>query len=435
MSRALSRELGVVGATFMGLGAMVGTGVFVSLGLAAGHAGPALLLGVVLAALLATSNALSSAQLAASHPVSGGAYEYGYRYVRPAVGFAAGWVFLTAKSASAATAALGLASYLLDAVGAPVVWRVPVAAATVLAVTALVAGGIRRSDRANMAIVGVTLLALAAFVVVGAGPAWGRLGETLTPFFTSGPTSGEAPLRGLAHATALLFVAYTGYGRIATLGEEVREPRRTIPRAIVATMIVTAVLYLAVAFVAVGFAGAGELARVTAEEGAPLEILAARFAPRPVALWVSVGAVTAMLGVLLNLVLGLSRVMLAMGRRGDLPRVAARIDAAGSPRVAVWATGALVVLVALPGDLATAWSVSAFAVLVYYAINHVAALRLPKPERLYPRWIAWAGLAACCGLAFQVDVWVWASGLAWIALGLVARRLAGRRVAFRSGTD
>lgn len=425
MTGTLRRELGVVGATAMGLGAMVGTGVFVSLGLAAGHAGPAMLLAVLLAALLATSNALSSAQLAASHPVSGGAYEYGYRLVRPAVGFTAGWLFLTAKSASAATAALGLAAYLLGAAGAPAAWRTPFAGVAVLAVTALVAGGIRRSDRANLAVVAVTLSALAAFVVAGIGPAAGRLATHLTPFFRLGPTSGEGPLHGVAHATALLFVAYTGYGRIATLGEEVRDPRRTIPRAIVTTMIVTAVLYLAVAFVAVGFAGAGELARVTAVEGAPLEILASRFASRPVALWVSAGAVTAMLGVLLNLVLGLSRVMLAMGRRGDLPRAAARIDARGSPRVAVWATGCLVALVALPGDLATAWSVSAFAVLVYYAINHVAALRLPEEERLYPRWIAWAGLAACLGLAFQVDAVVWVSGLAWIALGLAGRRVAG----------
>ena len=113
----LARVVGTPGAILLGLGSIVGTGAFVSIGIAAGVAGPSVVVATALAALLAACNGLSSAQLAADHPVSGGSYEYGYKHVSPRVGFMAGWMFLSAKSASAATAALGLAGYALDVVG------------------------------------------------------------------------------------------------------------------------------------------------------------------------------------------------------------------------------------------------------------------------------------------------------------------------------
>jgi APA family basic amino acid/polyamine antiporter len=112
----LRREVGVVGATMMGLGSIVGTGIFVSMGIAAGSAGPAVVLAIALSALIAVCNGLSSAQLAAAHPVSGGTYEYGYRWLHPSLGFLAGWMFVCAKTASAATAALGFSGYVLDLV-------------------------------------------------------------------------------------------------------------------------------------------------------------------------------------------------------------------------------------------------------------------------------------------------------------------------------
>jgi APA family basic amino acid/polyamine antiporter len=216
-----------------------------------------------------------------------------------------------------------------------------------------------------------------------------------------------------------MFVAYTGYGRIATLGEEVREPRRTIPRAIVATLVVTAALYLAVGLVAVGTVGAEALYGAAEGEAAPLEVAAAAFAGPAVAGLLAVGAMTAMLGVLLNLLLGLSRVALAMGRRGDLPAAAARLDAGGrTPWVAVLGVGAAVTALTLLGSVETTWSFSAFTVLVYYALTNLAALRLPPQHRLYPPAYAWIGLAACLFLAFWVDWRVWLTGLGLIALGL-----------------
>jgi APA family basic amino acid/polyamine antiporter len=286
-------------------------------------------------------------------------------------------MFLCAKSASAATAALGFAGYLLHAAevagvwgagssGNAARWHVPAAVATALAVTALVAGGIRRSNRANAVIVALAVGALVYFVAAGAPAAWAAGGEVYRPFFTGG--GGHGPLAGLLYATALAFVAYTGYGRIATLGEEVRDPARTIPRAIVVTLAASVALYAAVALVGVGVAGADAFAAAAAGEAAPLGVVAERFAGAT-GWWVlAAGATAAMIGVLLNLLLGLSRVLLAMGRRGDAPAAVARLAEGGStPAVAVWVVGAAVAALALLGSVETTWAFSAFTVLVYYA--------------------------------------------------------------------
>ena len=404
----------------MGLGSMVGTGVFVSIGLAAGATGPSVLLAIALAALVATCNALSSAQLAASHPVSGGTYEYGYEYLTPALGFTAGWMFLCAKSASAATAALGFSGYLLESLGFGDGWRVvAVALAGVGILTTIVLSGIRRSHWANVAIVSVTILALGALVLFGGLRAdWSGIGSFFAP-----ADEGASPGRGFLYATALMFVAYTGYGRIATLGEEVREPRRTIPRAIVTTLVVTAVLYMAVGVVAIGVLGSAGLHEATTRDVAPL-VVAARALDLPwLAGLVAVGAVTAMLGVLLNLILGLSRVLLAMGRRGDAPAATAKLDTGRTtPWVAVLVVGGAIAALTAIGSVETAWSFSAFTVLVYYALTNLAALRLPAPDRLYPRAWAWGGLFGCLFLAFWVDPTIWLTGLGLITAGLVWHR-------------
>ena len=176
----LRREVGAFGATMMGIGSMVGTGVFVSIGIAAGVAGPAVPLAIALAAIVATYNALSSAQLAASMPVSGGTYEYGYAYLTPWLGFTAGWMFLCAKTASAATAALGFAGYLLQMIGQESL-VVPVAVAAIVALTGIVMMGIRRSNRANIAIVSITLFALGFFVLAGLPQLWSKGEEPWRP--------------------------------------------------------------------------------------------------------------------------------------------------------------------------------------------------------------------------------------------------------------
>jgi len=425
---ALARVVGLWGAVWMGLGSILGTGVFVSLGIASGVIGSGIVFAVVLAALVATANGLSSAQLAAAHPVSGGTYEYGHVFVHPAAGFTAGWMFLAAKSASAATAALGCAGYLLHALGfsAGRIERVSLGLAIVVLLTALVAGGVRRSNRANIAIVSLTLIALVSFVVFG----WrsvdpGLLAARIGP---SNWTEALASPAALLHATALIFVAYTGYGRIATLGEEVRDPGTTIPRAIIATLALSMLLYLSVSVTAVAVVGAEAFAASTHEVGASLEVVARSFRPPSIAWLVIAGAVTAMVGVLLNLLLGLSRVLLAMARRKEMPVALAQVsDVARSPARAVWAVGALIAALVLIGDIKVTWSFSAFTVLVYYGLTNLAALALPPASRRYPRWVAMAGLVGCFGLAFFVEWRVWVAGVALIALGFLLRRWILRR--------
>lgn len=422
MSGALSRAVRLPGAVLLGLGSILGTGVFVSLGLAAGVTGPSVVLAAALAAAVATFNGLSSAQLAAAHPVSGGTYEYGHRLLNPALGFTAGWMFLCAKSASAATAALGLGGYLLSLLGqdGPVA-RVGVGLGAVAVLTLLVAGGIRRSNRANAVIVSFTLLALVAFVVAGAPEVSTTRFE---PFF-------EGSTTGLLHATALLFVAYTGYGRIATMGEEIVDPARNIPRAIVATLLASLVLYVAVLAVGVGAVGAGPLAEATRAGAAPLAEVAGTFDAGFVAPLVTLAALTAMLGVLLNLLLGLSRVLLAMARRAEMPTGLAHVEG-DSPRRAVFVIGGLIAALVLVGDVKATWSFSAFTVLVYYALTNLAALRLPAAQRLFPRWISAAGLGSCLSLAWFVEARAWIAGLVLLLVGLGWQRVArvvGRRQA------
>lgn len=429
---SLARVVGVPGAVLLGLGSILGTGIFVSIGLAAGVAGPGLLVAVVLAAAVATFNGLSSAQLAAAHPMSGGTYEYGYRFVSPLFGFWAGWTFLAAKTASAATAALGASAYLALALGVREdgALRVGVALGAVVLTTLLVAAGIRRSTRVNAAIVATTIVALFALVVAGIEPAWDHAGATITAAVEVGPVA-------LLHATALMFVAYTGYGRIATLGEEVRDPARSIPRAIVITLLVAALVYVGVAAVALGVLGPHALAGATSSSAAPLHAVARALDVPAIAPLLSIGAITAMLGVLLNLVLGVSRVVLAMGRRADLPVALAVVDREGSPRRAVLVTGAIIAALVGIGDVRTTWSFSAFAVLVYYGITNLAALRLPPDQRRFPRAIAWLGLLSCGSLAWFVEARVWIAGLGLLAVGGVwhvfaRRRARGARTSARS---
>ncbi len=425
-TRALVRQVGVFGAVMMGLGSIVGTGVFVSLGLGAEAAGPGVILALLLAGGLAACNGLSSAQLAAAHPVSGGTYEYGYRYLHPALGFTAGWMFLAAKSASAATAALGFAGYLVHLQPG---WRdtfasldVVVALVAVAVLTILVLTGLRRSSAANSVIVSVTLVALVAFVIAGAGNLGYGGGYDALAADTGFTTA------GLLEATALVFVAYTGYGRIATLGEEIADPRRNIPRAIITTLIVTVVLYVAVASVALATVGGVRFAELTVTAFAPLEMIAREMpGGGTLAILVFFGAITAMLGVLLNLILGLSRVALAMGRRGDLPKVFGRVNAAGTaPTAAVILVGLVIAALVCFGSVKAAWSFSAFTVLIYYGLTNAAALRLPPADRLYPRAFAWLGLFGCLGLAWWVEWRYVVAGVALIAAGLLWHTIALR---------
>ncbi|HEU4556986.1 MAG TPA: APC family permease [Longimicrobium sp.] len=412
----LRRELGLRDAVGIGFGAIVGAGIFVVTGLAAGIAGPALLLALPLAAIAAAANALSSAQLAAEYPQAGGTYEYGYRVLHPWAGFAAGWMFLASKTAAAGTVGLGIAAYLERI--APGLPGRAVALIAVAGFTAVNALGVRKSSAVNLAIVAVSTLTLVAFAAAGLA----RFdAANLRPFAPSGPG-------GVLQAAALLFFAYTGYARVATLGEEVREPRRTIPRAIVITVAGVSVLYLLVAVAAVGGAGAEVLART----GAPLAEAAGAMRLPALATAVAAGAVCAMLGVLLSQLLGLSRMVFAMARRGDLPALLSHVDErSGAPVRAVVLVGTGAALAAAFGTLQAIVPAASFAILLYYAIANLAALRMPRDARLYPAFIPATGLVACLGLAASLAPRTILVGTAVLAAGFVVR--AAVRALARTG--
>lgn len=401
----LRRALGLLDAVGIGFGAIVGAGIFVVTGVAAGIAGPAFLVGLLVAAVAATCNALSSAQLAASYPQAGGTYEYGYRVLNPWAGFVAGWVFLASKTAAAGTVALGLAGYLEALV--PGLPPRTMAVAAIVVFTLLNWFGVRRSSRANLAIVAVSLGALITFVVAGLGSF--RI-DNLRPFAPMG-------WRGTMEAAAILFFAYTGYARIATLAEEVHEPARTIPRAIMLTIGGAVLLYGAVAAVAVGAVGAERLAATAA----PLQVAADAFGWGAAGTVVSVGGVTAMLGVILSQLLGLSRMGFAMARRRDLPHWFGQVNAHGVPGRAVLAIGAIAAVVAATGTLRGVASAASFTILIYYGIANWAALRMPAAGKLYPDAVPVVGLVACFVLAVSLSPSVIGAGLAVLAAGLVLR--------------
>lgn len=391
MQPTLRREMRLGGAIVTGLGSILGTGAFVAIGLAAGMWGDSVLIAVPIAGALATFNGLSSAFLAGRFPVAGGTYEYAYRTLGQWWGFAAGWLFLLAKTASAAAAALGVSTYL----GFEGDRRI-VAIIAIIAVTVFVLAGLRPSTVVNVVLVTITVSALVTFGI-----------SAISARGTWQPISGDMMRAGLLPAIAFVFVAYTGYGRIATLGEEVRRPEQAIPRAVVVTLVIAAALYTLVAF---GGRAAGGPNWGLALDQSGLDTLI----EPPASVVVAIGAVTAMLGVILNLVLGLSRVWLAMGRRGDMAPALARLDRRQNPVNAI-VTGAVpIILFAMLGDVSLAWSFSAFTVLLYYGITNLAALSVDRR-----RWTAWAGLLTCLSLSFFVPLTVWLTGAALIALGAI----------------
>jgi APA family basic amino acid/polyamine antiporter len=409
------------------MGAMVGTGVFLGLGLAAGVAGRAVLPAALLAAALAVCNGLSMAQLAVEMPGAAGTYDYANRSLDSTLAFTAGWLFVFAKGASAATAALALAGYLLAAfdLNDPL-WRIGVGLAAVVVLTVSVLGGVRHTSATNLGAVVVTLAGLLFFVWAGlegighSGPLWAA------PIFPP-PSAGISPPRALFHAAALMVGAYAGFGRIAMLGEEMRAPGRTIPRAIVAAIGVAAALYLLVGATALGNMGAESFAQLARDTAAPLELIAAGFGVPGAATVLAVAALAALSSVLIHLILGISRVLLAMGRRREMPVLLGRVNQAGrTPEAAVVVTGVLIAAMVLIGDIRMTWEFGAFTGLLYYALTNLAAYMLPADKRRYPRPVAAAGLLACLFLAFWVDGEVWVAGLAVVALGW------GWRAAMRS---
>ncbi|WP_344632427.1 APC family permease [Streptomyces glaucosporus] len=409
----MRRRLGTFDAVVIGLGSMIGAGVFAALAPAARAAGSGLLLALVPAAVVAYCNATSSARLAARYPASGGTYVYGRERLGEFWGHLAGWGFVVGKTASCAAMALTVGLYAWPGQAHAV------AVAAVVALTAVNYAGVQKAAWLTRAIVAVVLAVLAAVVVAcltsgEADPA--RLG-------TGG---GDVSPGGVLQAAGLLFFAFAGYARIATLGEEVRDPARTIPRAIPLALGITLAVYAAVAVAVLGVLGGG-LASATA----PLADAVRAAGAAELAPVVRTGAAVAALGSLLSLILGVSRTTLAMARDRHLPPVLAAVHPrSGVPHRAELAVGAVVAVVAATADLRGAIGFSSFCVLVYYAVANASAWTLTPAEGRPPRVVPALGLAGCAALALSLPFASVVSGAAVLAGGAAlygVRRAAGAR--------
>jgi basic amino acid/polyamine antiporter, APA family len=403
----LRRRLGVSDAVIIGAGSMIGAGVFAAWAPAARAAGSGLLIGLAIAAIVAFCNATSSAQLAAIHPESGGTYVYGRRQLGDGWGHLAGWGFVVGKVASCAAMALTVGAYL---------WperQRAVAIAAVATITLVNLGGLTRTVAVTRILLIVSLATLAAVVVAG----W------------SSPTAGLgrlAPIDGgpfdILQSAGLLFFAFAGYARIATLGEEVRDPATTIPKAIPRALLVVLAVYTIVGVTALATIDSAALAGTDA----PLRLVADAGAIR-VGRFVRIGAGIAALSALLNLLPGVSRTALAMARRRELPAWLAHIEPRRSlPVRAELCVAAVAITIVAVVKLHSAIAVSGVAVLTYYAITNAAALSLKADQRRWSPVIAAIGLVGCIALITSLPPTAILTGTATLALGVAVRAITTR---------
>lgn len=406
----LARRLGVGDAVVLGLGSMIGAGVFAAIGPATAAAGTGVLVALGIAAVVAYLNATSSAQLAALYPESGGTYVYGRERLGAYWGFLAGWGFVAGKTASCAAMALTFGAYV-----APDAAR-PLAVGALVALTVVNLRGIQRTAQVTRVLVTLVLAALAALV---AASLFG--GQASTDNLDSLWVGG---LDGILQAAGLMFFAFAGYARIATLGEEVIDPERTIPRAIPLALGIALFVYAAVTISALVAVGAEPLATseaplATAAEAGSLDWLAPA---------VQVGGALAALSVLLSMIAGVSRTALAMARKSDLPATLAAVHPDHRvPHHAEVAVAAVAVAAVIVGDLREVIGFSAFTILVYYSVTNAASWTLPREQRHWPRVYSACGLIGCVILAATLPAISVALGLGVLAIGSLVRLLVAGR--------
>jgi APA family basic amino acid/polyamine antiporter len=404
----LARRLGTFDAVIIGLGSMLGAGVFAAFSPAAAAAGAGLLIGLGIAALVAYCNATASAQLAAQYPTSGGTYIYGRERLGPWWGFLAGWGFLIGKIASCAAMALTFAVYVV-----PGVWQRPVAITAVIILAAINYHGITRTAMLTKIIVAVVLGTLALVVAASmSGP------STLASVQSWQLLAGG--WYGILQSAGLLFFAFAGYARIATLGEEVRDPERTIPLAILIALSIVILIYLAVGVsILVGLGPAG-----VAATPAPLAAAVQASGWAWASLLVRLGAAAAALGALLALIAGIGRTTLARARHDDLPRwLAAVHERHQVPHHAEVAVAALVCVLILFADLRGVIGFSSFGVLLYYLIANVAAYTQRSERRRFPRLLQIIGVLGCGTLVLTLPLRAVLTGALVYVVGICYRAI------------
>ena len=396
----LKRSLGLFDATAISVGAIVGAGIFVVIGITAGYAGSALIISMLIAAVISSFSALSFAELTAWSPREGSVYEFGRQLISPFTGFLSGWMWMLSNTFSGAAVSLGFANYFTNLL--PTFPPQAVAAFLCIGFTALNFIGLKESAIINNLLVTAKLAILAFFCVFGL-------------FYTNiANFKPFLPLQtGVLTGAFYIFFAYGGFGRIAVIAEEVKNPRKNVPRAIILSLIVSTIFYVVVGLVAVGLVGGPVLSQSSSPLSQAISITGSSIAMRII----SVGGLLATASVLLTSILGVSRMAFAMARGNDLPNKLTYLHVKfKTPYYAIWMTGIIMALLVLFFDLSSVVAVSTFSMLFYYASANVSALRLKTEERRYSKVVPILGVVTCILLLVFV---VFASVQSWL-IGIVS---------------
>ena len=405
----LKREIGLFDATALGIGAIIGSGIFVVTGIVAGIAGPAMVFSIIIAGVIAVFSAMSVAELGAYLPEEGGTYAYAQKLISPFAGFIAGWIWIFSNIFVGAAISLGFAHYFVTLFPSIPVKVIAVAICLIFILINYL--GLKGSVLFNNILVMAKILILLFFIGFGMG--FLRPG-TFTPFAPEGSM-------GILSGAALIFFAYTGFARVTIMAEEVKDPEKTIPRSIYLALGISTVIYLLVSIVAVGLAGAPALAH----SGMPLSDAIGMSGSSGAVLVIALGAMIATASVLLTTIMGISRIVFSMARSSDLPLLFGQIHPRFStPHYAIAVTGACMIAAILLADLALVVAVSTFAMLIYYLIANIAALRLPREHRKYPLAVPVIGALSCLTLI------VFLSPASWI-IGCIALVIGGAWFVFR----
>jgi APA family basic amino acid/polyamine antiporter len=413
----LKREIGLFGATALGIGAIIGSGIFIVTGIVAGMAGPAMIISVLIAGIIALFSAMSVAELSAYLPEEGGTYAYAQKLISPFVGFIAGWIWVFSNIFVGAAVSLGFAHYFATLFPAIPVKGIAVIICLIFIIINSI--GLKESTILNNLLVTFKVLILLFFIAFGLG----FFSTTnLTPFAPSG-------ISGILGGAALIFFAYTGFARVTIMAEEVHDPRVTIPRSIYLALAISTVLYIFVSIIAVGLVGAPALS----QSGSPLADAIRVTGSSPAVLLISLGAMIATASVLLTTIMGISRILFAMSRKGDLPVFLTHIHPRfNTPHFAIWISGACMIAAILLADLTLVVAVSTFAMLVFYLIADIAAFRIPSDYQQFPRIVPVIGAVSCIALIGFLTINSWIIGCIGMAIGMVYYGIH-RQAAKRSG--
>jgi len=415
----LKRTLNLLDATSVGIGAIIGAGIFVVLGIAIGYAGPAIIISIIIAGIVASFTAFSFAELGSAIPKEGGAYEFAFELISPFAGFLVGSLWLFAQIVAGAAISLGFASYFVAIF--PIFPLKTVAVVAALTLTGLNVVGIKQSTAVNNILVIIKIAILCLFIGFGI---FQIHPQNFSQFSPNG-------LFGILQGAGFIFFAYLGFGRIAALGEEVKNPERNLPLSVLIALVVSVLIYVLTGLTATGL----QDYRILAQSGAPIAEAAKVMGNFTIVAAVSLGALIATISVLLTNLIGLSRVAFAMARNGQLPKSIAKVSSRfGTPYISVFVMGALLTALVSALDLKQTVAITSFAILSVHLTVNFSAIRLRKkmPSStgfrvpLYPLFPS-LGFLSCIILMFSLPQESWIVAGVVVAISVVLYMLRRKK--------